>query len=203
MKPEDLAENYNQIASHWNGEKFWRENGIAQHQRAFKFLKNKGNAIDIGCGSSGRVIDLFLEEGLEAEGLDISSEMLRFAKERHPQQIFYQADICEWELPKKYDFISAWDSIWHVPLNHQESVLVKLCEGLNDDGVCIFTSGGMDESYEATNPFLEQPLYHAILGIPKLLEIITESGCVLRHLEYDQIQQGELHIYLIIQKLGQ
>lgn len=200
MKPHETAESYNQIASHWNGEKFSRKNGIAQHQRAFKFLKNKGTAIDIGCGSSGRIMDLFLEEGLEVEGLDISSEMLRFAKERHPQQTFYQADICEWEFPKKYDFISAWDSIWHVPLDQQEKVTKKLCGGLNGEGVLIFTSGGIDEAQEGSNPFLEQPLYHSALGIPKLLEIIAESGCVLRHLEYDQKPVEGDHIYLIVQK---
>lgn len=43
------------------------------------------------------------------------------------------------------------------------------------------------------------PMYHSAPGIPALLEIIGRSGCVCRHLEYDQYP--ELHMYIIAQKL--
>ncbi len=199
MTPEQTSKIYDRLASHWHGETFNRENGISQHRRALKFSKNRGHSIDIGCGSSGRIIDLLLSEGFVVEGLDISPEMLRLAKERNPNQTFHLADICEWSFPKKYDFISAWDSIWHVPLEAHEAVLKKLCGGLTEEGVMVFTSGGLDEPDDDSNPFLGQPLYHAALGIPKLLTIISENGCVCRHLEYDQ--HPELHIYLVIQKI--
>jgi RimJ/RimL family protein N-acetyltransferase len=38
------------------------------------------------------------------------------------------------------------------------------------------------------------------LGIPTTLQIISEAGCVCRHLEYDQ--HPELHVYLIVQQVG-
>ena len=79
-----------------------------------------------------------------------------------------------------------------------ESILKKLCSGLADDGILIFTSGGLDEPDESKNPFLGQPLYHAAPGIPKLLEVITQSESICRHLEYDQ--HPEKHIFLIVQK---
>lgn len=199
MRPKETAQSYNNLASYWSGETFNRANGISQHQRALQFLKAREAAIDIGCGSSGRIMELLISEGFEAEGLDISSEMIRLAKERHPEQAFYLADICEWNFPKQYDFISAWDSIWHAPLDEQASILCKLCEGLKYGGILIFTSGGLDEPGEITNPFLEQPLYHAALGIPALLQLISENGCVCRHLEYDQ--HPENHLYLIVQKV--
>jgi SAM-dependent methyltransferase len=199
MTPQKTAQSYDNLAAHWNSDAFNRENGIAQHQRALRFLKKKEHAIDIGCGSSGRIIELLLSEGFEVEGLDISPEMLRLAKERNPDQVFHLADICKWDFPQQYDFISAWDSIWHAPLKEHESILRKLCAGLKESGVLIFTSAGLDFSDEVANPFQEQPLYHAALGIPRLLKLISEYGCVCRHLEYDQ--HPELHIYLIIQKV--
>jgi SAM-dependent methyltransferase len=198
MTPEQTANSYDKLASHWNSDKFNRANGIAQHERAFRFASRREIAIDIGCGSSGRIIDLMISEGFEAEGLDISPEMVRMAKQRHPEVLFHLADICDWDLPKKYDFISAWDSIWHAPLAAHEAILRKLCNGLNDGGILIFTSGGLDRPGDATNPFLGQPLYHAALGIPRLLEIVSQQGCICRHLEYDQ--HPELHLYLIIQR---
>lgn len=200
MNPHETAQSYNHLAAHWDGEKFNRQNGLAQHRRAIRFAESKGTAIDIGCGSSGRIIDLLLSEGYEVEGLDISPEMLRLAKQRHPDQIFYHADICEWTFPKQYDFISAWDSIWHAPLSYHEPILRKLCDGLNPGGILIFTSGGLDAPDEATNPCLGQALYHAALGIPALLELIPKCDCVCRHLEYDQYP--EKHLYLIVQKIG-
>lgn len=201
MIPQETAKSYDKLASHWHGDAFDRENGIAQHRRALQFTKHKGNAIDIGCGGSGRIMELLLSEGFEVEGLDISPEMIRLAKERTPHQVFHLADICDWEFTKQYDFISAWDSIWHAPLQHHEAILKKLCGGLKADGVLIFTSGGVDEAGEVMNPFQEQPLYHAALGIPKLLQLVSENDCICRHLEYDQ--HPERHIYLIIQKSNQ
>lgn len=201
MTSQQTAKSYDKLASHWNSGEFNRTNGILQHKRAFRFASRKGNAIDIGCGSSGRIIDLMVSEGFEAEGLDISSEMVRMAKQRHPEVLFHLADICDWDFPKKYDFISAWDSIWHAPLAAHEPILRKLCEGLNHGGVLIFTSGGVDRPGDVTNPFLGQPLYHASLGIPRLMEIVSQQNCICRHLEYDQYP--ELHLYLIIQRAGE
>lgn len=199
MTPQETARSYDALAHYWNGETFNRKNGISQHERAIQFAKNKGSAIDIGCGSSGRIMDLLLAAGYEVEGLDIAPEMLRLAKERHPGQTFHRADICEWDFPGQYDFISAWDSIWHAPLEAHASILKKLCAALKANGILIFTSGGLDEAGDVSNPFLGQPLYHAALGIPKLLQIISGNGCVCRHLEYDQYP--ERHIYLIIEKV--
>lgn len=198
MKPAQTAENYDKLADHWNGDAFHRANGVAQHERALKFVASRGAALDAGCGSSGRIIDRMLAAGFEAEGLDISGEMLRLAKERHPGVTFHHADIRSWEFPRSYAFISAWDSIWHVPLEDQQAVIAKLCGALTGGGVLIFTSGGVDEPGEATNPFLGQPLYHAAPGITALLETIARNGCVCRHLEYDQYPES--HIYLIVQK---
>ena len=167
MTPREIAQSYDRLASHWDGEAFNRKNGIAQHERAFPFAKQKRTAIDIGCGSSGRLIERLLAEGFATEGLDISPEMLRRAQRRHPQVTLHLADICKWEFPRKYDFISAWDSIWHAPLENQEAILTKLCDALEPEGILIFTTGGVDQPGTRTNPCLGQPLYHAVLGIPK------------------------------------
>ena len=200
MTPQQTAGTYDKLASVWNDPTFDRTNGIAQHRRALQFVSRKGAAIDIGCGSSGRIIELLVSEGFKTEGLDISPEMVRLAVERHPALTFHVADIGEWEFPRRYDFISAWDSIWHAPLAMHEAILKKLCDGLSPGGVLVFTSGGVDEPNESTNPLLGEPLYHAAMGIPKLLEIIARQGCICRHLEYDQ--HPELHLFLIAQKAG-
>jgi len=198
MDPRETAATYDKIARHWAGEGMDRKNGLAQHERAVRFCRGRGPAIDIGCGSSGRIIDFLLAQKFAVEGLDLSGGMLALAKAKHPAVRFHQADICAWEFPRQYDFISAWDSIWHVPLARQPGVLRKFCAGLNPGGVFIFTSGGVDTPGEVTNPCHGEPLYHAAPGIPELLRIIDGTGCICRHLELDQ--WPESHLYLIVQK---
>lgn len=42
------------------------------------------------------------------------------------------------------------------------------------------------------------PPGRAARGIPKTLEVVARSGCLARHLEYDQYP--ELHLVLVVQK---
>ena len=74
MNPKDVAKSYDSIAERWNSEDFPRQNGVEQHKRAIAFVKRRGRALDIGCGSSGRIVDLLLEHGFQVEGLDLSRE---------------------------------------------------------------------------------------------------------------------------------
>ena len=164
MTPEQTAASYDKIAGHWDHPDFNHANGIEQHKRALGFAVPSGKALDVGCGSNPRIIDLLLKRGFEVEALDLSSEMLKRARLHHPDLRFHQADICTWEVDKSFDFISAWDSIWHVPLSQQTEVIQKLCGGLSPQGVLIFTSGGVYHPGEVTNPCFGQPLYHAAPG---------------------------------------
>lgn len=198
MNPNEIARSYDQLADQWHSDSFPRSNGIEQHERAIAFLKEKRHALDIGCGSNGRIIDLLTSHGFDAEGMDISIRMIELAKQRHPNVTFHHADICEWDLPRKYDLISAWDSIWHLPLASQEPVMKKILQGLAPGGVCIFTTGGLDAPSEKVDASMGPKVYYSVLGIPKTLALISEAECICRHLEYDQYP--ELHLYIIAQR---
>lgn len=197
MTPAQTAATYDRIAKHWDGPGFNRANGIAQHERALAFLGRAGAALDIGCGASGRIIELLLARGFAVEGLDLSREMLARAARRHPAVRFHHADICTWTFPHAYDFVSAWDSLWHVPLERQLAVLARVCGQLSPGGVLIFTTGGVERAEEVTNPCFGEPLYHAAPGIPAVLRMIEAAACRCRHLEYDQYPEN--HVYLVVQ----
>jgi len=199
MKPSEIRSSYNQITHLWESEDFNRNNGIEQHERAVAFVKNRGCALDVGCGSTGRFIDLLLSKGFKLEGVDISDEMIELAQKRHPDIKFHKKDICEWELPNQYDFITAWDSIWHVPLDQQENVLTKLISSLNANGVLIFSCGGTDDQGDHKDDFMGPEVYYSTLGINGFLKLFMGLGCICRHLEYDQYP--ELHSYFIVQKV--
>jgi 2-polyprenyl-3-methyl-5-hydroxy-6-metoxy-1,4-benzoquinol methylase len=197
MDPIEVGKSYDSITHRWQSPEQPLD-GLEQHERAIQFVKNRGYALDAGCGCNGRFIDLLRTTGFTVEGADVSERMIAFARQRDPTVQFYHVDICEWELPRKYDFITGWDSIWHVPLAMQNLVLQKLCAALNPGGVLIFTTGAVDGPGDVRDAHMGVPMYTAALGIPKTLEVLAASGCACRHLEYDQFPQ--LHLYVIAQK---
>jgi SAM-dependent methyltransferase len=196
MRPDEIGRSYDAIANVWQ-EPHIQSNGIVQIERAIQFIKTRGHALDIGCGSSGRFIELLLRQGFQVEGVDVSERMIALARQRHPHVAFHHADICTWKLPRKYDFIPGWDSIWHLPLEEQAPVMQRICEGLTPNGVFIFTTGGVDEPGEKSDACMGPPVYYSVLGIPKTLELLARCGCVCRHLEYDQYP--EQHVCIIAQ----
>ncbi|WP_108124539.1 class I SAM-dependent methyltransferase [Saccharospirillum mangrovi] len=201
MKPEQIGQAYDRITHLWQSEDFNRNNGIAQHQRAltfFEFGDDKATALDVGCGCNGRLIDWLLAEGFQPEGVDVSAEMIRLSRERYPQLAFYHQDICQWEVPAQYDFITAWDSIWHIPLSEQNAVMTKLIAALNPGGVLIFSCGGTDEASEHTDDFMGPTVLYSSLGVAGFIALLGALDCRIRHFEFDQYP--ELHAYFIVQK---
>jgi len=198
MNPKDIGSAYDQITHLWEREGFNRDNGIDQHKRAIGFIESRGKVLDVGCGCTGRFIDLFQQEGFSYEGLDISEKMIQLARQRNPEIRFHHHDICEWEASEKYDFISAWDSIWHIPLAQQEEVITKLVSALNTGGVLIFSFGGTAEPGDHRDDTMGPEVYYSTLGTNGFLALFNRLSCICRHLEYDQYP--ELHTYLIVQK---
>jgi predicted TPR repeat methyltransferase len=197
MQPAEIAHSYDSIAHQWL-DPHLATNGIRQHEHALKFRPKGGLALDVGCGCNGRFLRLLESHGYEAEGLDVSAQMIALANTRTPHATFYHADVCEWMPAKQYDFITAWDSIWHVPLDRHESVLRRLCGALTPGGVLIWTMGGLDGPEEKRDASMGPPVYYSVLGIPKTLQTLADAGCMCRHLEYDQMP--EKHVFVIAQK---
>lgn len=194
MTPEQVAASYDRIAERWLDLDTY---GFAPVERAVAFVNRTGAALDVGCGT-GRLMGLLRAHGFAADGVDVSPAMLALARDRHPDARLFQADVCRWEPPRAYDLIVAWDSVWHVPLAHQEAVLTALCRWLSPGGVLVFSTGGTDGPDERRDAHMGPPMYHATLGVPETLHVLAGAGCVVRHLEYDR--HPEAHVYLIAQK---
>ena len=202
MSPEQTAAAYDRIAAWWGQEHCHSSYGVKPLLRAISFAKAGGRALDVGCGSSGRFIEVLRQQGFTVEGLDASPEMIALARERHPDGVFHVAEISSWTFPGRYDLISAWDSTFHLPLDLQEPALRRMCEGLAADGILIHTFGGVNEPGEITGSFQGEAFGYSSLGVTRNLELLARFGCVCKHLEFDQGPE-ERHVYCIAQKLGE
>lgn len=197
MNPQQIAINYDRIASWWKEHMENSEYGVPQLKKAIQFVENRNFALDVGCGSQGRFIDVMLQHGFNVEGLDISPKMVSFAKEQHPNIEFYAGDIYSWELPRKYDLVTAWDSIFHLPLDKHKPVLKKLCCGLTSQGILMFTFGE-GKMEEISGSFAGEQFKYSTLGVQGFLHLLHSFECKIKHLEYDQYPEN--HLYVIAQK---
>lgn len=199
MTPSQTGENYDRMAAWWRDQLADSNYGLSQLERALKLAPSSGPALDVGCGSQGRFLKRLLEAGYQAEGLDISPGMVKLAAQQFPDCRFHVADISDWTPPRSYDLITAWDSTFHLPLNLQEPALRNMCQGLASGGVLLFTCGGGDEPGEITGSFGGEDFGYSTLGVPGFLQLLTDCGCALKHLEYDQYPEN--HVVVIATKL--
>lgn len=192
---------YDEIAERWRDQEFDPHNGLVQHERALRFLGAEGDgwALNVGCGCNTRFNSLMCAHHLHIEGIDVSGRMIELARQADPTLSLHHADVCAWQLPRTYRFITAWDSIWHVALKDQRPLMLKLMHALEVGGVFIFTAGGLDAEDEHTDAYMGPELNYSTLGIPGLLNVIAEAGCICRHLELDQYPQK--HLTVIVQRV--
>jgi predicted TPR repeat methyltransferase len=197
-----IAAAYDRIAERWTDSRFSKSDGVAQHVRAAAFLgpARPGWALNVGCGCNTRFNALLREHGLDIEGVDISERMISLARNADPSVVLHRADIVSWQPQRRYRLVSAWDSIWHVRLDEQRSLMLKLMAALEVGGVFVFSAGGLDDPDEHVDSAMGPEVYYSTLGIPGILEVVNQGNCVCRHLEYDQHPQN--HLCVIVQRIA-
>ncbi|MGB3725277.1 MAG: class I SAM-dependent methyltransferase [Glaciecola sp.] len=196
MTPKETGSKYDKIATWWQRQHENSNYGISQLNTALKFVSGGGSALDVGCGAGGRLINLLDTNGFSVTGIDVSKEMVKLAKQTHIDHIFHHQDVCTFTPHNKYDFILAWDSIFHLPLSKQVDVLKTLCHALNDDGVIAYTFGhGKGEHYDT---WRDDTFYYSSIGIQNNLNTIMDLGLTPVHLDFDQYPQR--HVFIVAKK---
>lgn len=196
MEPSVLGTKYDKIARWWHDSQASSDYGVEQLKKALGFCCTTEKALDAGCGTGGRLIRLLKEKGFAITGIDVSQAMISLAKEHHPDENFFVQDICTWKTQEKFDFILAWDSLFHLPLPMQKPVVLKLCHLLSSGGILIYTFGNAEG--EHTDQWCGDTFYYSSIGINKNLKLLIDNGLTILHLELDQYP--EKHTCLIATK---
>lgn len=97
--------------------------------------------LDLGCGS-GRHSELFVENGYEVYGCDISTKSIEMTKKRlkrfHITKRFLTAD--SWNLPYEdnfFDYVVGWHSIYYNSFIQLQKTLEEIYRVLNKDGIVL------------------------------------------------------------------
>jgi len=82
--------------------------------------KKNNNILDLCCGT-GQLTSLFLKNGYNVTGIDLSEDMLYYARENNKKYIkkskveFFKADASDFSLKQKYGLVvSTYDSLNHL-----------------------------------------------------------------------------------------
>ncbi len=92
------------------------------HTIVQRHKRSAGNTLlDVGCGTGGHI--QFLQQYYTVVGLDLDPEMLAIARQNHSGVPFYQADMADFALDRRFDAIvclfSAIGYVKTVPRLHQ------------------------------------------------------------------------------------
>lgn len=196
MTPEEIGRKYDKVAAWWDRMHRDSTYGIAALERAVGKRGAGGKALDVGCGSGGRMIRRLAEAGYDVTGIDVSSKMLDIARKNHPEVAFLLSDFLAWTSTGRYDLVVAWDSLFHLPASRQASALEKLSRLLNDGGILLFSFGdatGDHEDLSFRDPAggqvgdLDNDLFgYGSLGIDGVRRALDANGCRCLELELDQ-----------------
>lgn len=198
MNSKELGKKYNKIAQWWIDAQLENpEYGMHYIRKAIKYAKEKSKVLDLGCGGTGRTIDECLKHDFRITGLDVSSEMIRQTKIRHPHVNFVHDDFMSWNSGETFDLIIAWDSIFHAPEALQEKATVKMCERLRPGGILLFTAGAY--AGEAGGKMEGVLFEYGTIGYRAYLDVLEKMQCKIILMEEDQYPAG--HMVFICQKI--
>jgi SAM-dependent methyltransferase len=105
---------------------------IDKHQRS-----DGKRLLDVACGT-GHHLE-FLAKSFDAEGLDLSQELLNHARDRNPGLAFHCADMRRFDLPVKFDIITClFSSIGYMTtIEDLETAIATMAKHLVPGGVLI------------------------------------------------------------------
>lgn len=107
----------------------------ADIDKALSFIDNQNPFVfELGCGN-GRDAKEILSRTNKYLGIDISSELIRLAKEKEPEGKFEEGDFDTYQFPKEVDVIFAFASLLHANKESLQDILNRACESLNTGGV--------------------------------------------------------------------
>jgi trans-aconitate 2-methyltransferase len=138
---EEIKDFYEKFAQNLIRDKI---NPNPRHQKIISYLKkvfgkyNFNNALEIGCGIG--IISEFISKNVPiVTGIDISEENIKFAKATVKKVKFHCSDFLEFPVKEKFDLITLFDVLEHIPKEIHPDVFKRINETSNSNTIIIIT----------------------------------------------------------------
>ena len=165
---------YNKIAGQWAENR--RRSFVSRMVTDLGDRQGPGARIlDLGCGCGIPNAAYLCDRGFRLTGIDAAENMIRIAEGLHlPDARFEVCDILEYEDGEPFDAILAWDSLFHLPYEVQNTVFLKIVAWLKPGGLFLFSHSGADG--EITGEMFGETFYYSGLAADVVRRLLEESG---------------------------
>lgn len=201
----ELKDEYKRIAPYYNQKRSRVEDEPATYQMIQKFvglLPKVASILDLGCGN-GRDADWLTAQGYEVTMIDLSPEMLTYAKRRVPRAAVIQGDMLEMHF-EQGSFAGVWanTSLLHLTKEEIQVVMKKLWEMLKSGGVFMasFKEGDGEQYMEEDKYGIKTRRFYTTLHRDELEGLAKEAG--FRNITVEVIGNNPKYnkLYLFAQK---
>lgn len=178
MNPNKIAiSTYNKIASKYSGLYFNDLSDLPQIDRFLAELKPSSKILDIGCGP-GEFTKYLLEKGFDVEGIDLSPEMVKIAKEKVPNGKFFQMDMRTLNYPVNFfDALLVAYSLIHIPSVDIYKTLEGFKKVLKPNGlVFIITQKGQPDQIVDEPLRKSEKMFINFFTKERIANFLNESG---------------------------
>lgn len=172
-----IIEHYERHARDWDTDRNrniepW--NDKPWHDRFLAELPEGATVLDLGCGSGLPVAAFLAEHGLHVNGVDSSPTLISLCRQRFPDHEWLVGDMRQIELPRKFEGILAWDSLFHLTPDDQRRMFDVFARHAAPATVLMFNSG---PAYgEVVGSYRGDPLYHASLNPDEYTTLLGNVG---------------------------
>lgn len=194
MTSETIIDLYERRALHYDRD---RSRSLQERdwlERFLEYVRPPGEVLDLGCGMGEPIAAYLIGRGCRVVGVDSSPSMIALCRARFPDAEWHVADMRELALGRRFDGILAWDSYFHLDMQHQRAMLAWFAAHAAPGAALMFTTGGAEG--ESIGSYHGEPLYHASLAPGEYRRLLEQHGFVLRAHESADVACGDHTVWL-------
>lgn len=158
QKRDSVKKDYDIIADEYSAEFGRLYEDIEVVEEFMEKLKPNSKILDLG-GGTGKLTDLFIQNGHQAICYDFSKEMMRKSREYYPNLPYILDDMLNMEEhfeKNSFDGIIAFYSLFHIPREDLNNVFTSISNLLKEDGIlCFVVQLGNGEQF-IDEPYLKE-----------------------------------------------
>lgn len=126
--------------------------GVINSERIIfkKYIKNNSKILDVGCGTGRTTIYLFEKGFKDIIGIDLSTKMIKIAKEKYPKINFESIDVLDYKTDDAFDvIIFSFNGLMLIKTyDLRLKITEKICKLIKHDGIFIFSTPFLDNKYQ-------------------------------------------------------
>jgi demethylmenaquinone methyltransferase/2-methoxy-6-polyprenyl-1,4-benzoquinol methylase len=150
-----------------NIDKGWRKKAV----REIVDVQSPLTVLDVACGT-GILFPDYLNRGAKVTGVDISSEMLRVAREKFPDIKVICADAETYNFEDKYDAVMIYNAFPHFP--EPQKLMTNLSKALKCGGRLTVAHGLSEEELEKCHSTAAKDVSLPLPSKEKLADMMSE-----------------------------